>query len=116
MRQFRPRLTEDMVKALLEAIDTEASKLAWLYDDKKREAHKLAGTLIENDPIHFDKNPGYRKVCDAYQEAKRKCDLLESVEVQFQRLLNNGTQGRRRNVNFWRSRILSIQLRQAKEP
>ncbi len=113
MKEFRPRLTGEMLEVLCEAISSEASRLAYLYDEKNREAHKLAGELIPHNPIHFDKDPEYQKLCQEKEQAKRKVELLENVEFQFNRLLNNQTKGRR-VVRRWQSRLFEIQLRNAR--
>ena len=113
MKEFRPRLTDQMLQVLCEAIGSEASRLAYVYDEKKREAHKLAHKLMEHEPIHFDKDPEYQKLCYEREEARRKVQLLEDVEFQFKRLLKNQTKGRR-VVRRWNSRIFDIQLRNAR--
>ena len=114
MKEFRPRLTSEMLQALCEAIDTEATKLALLYTEKRDLRFKLAHKLIETDPIHFDKDPEYQKLCEEEREAERKVKLLEDIEVQFKRLLNTRVKGRREGFRPWRSRLFHPGLRGAR--
>jgi len=113
MKEFRPRLTSEMLEVLCEAISGEATRLAYLYDEMNNAANKLAQELIPKEPIHFDKDPEYQKLCQERAEARRKVELLEDVEFQFKRLLKNQTKGRR-VVRRWNSRIFDIQLRNAR--
>jgi len=114
MKEFRPRLTNEMLEVLCEAIDTEATKYALLYTEKRDLRFKLAHKLIEDDPIHFDKHPEYQKLCEEEREAHRKVQLLEGIEVQFKRLLNNKVRGRRERFRPWRSRLFHPGLRGAR--
>jgi len=113
MKEFRPRLTTEILEALCEAISSEATRLAYLYDEKNSAASKLAQELLVKEPIHFDKNPDYQKLCQEREQARRKVHLLEDIEFQFKRLLNNQTKGRR-VVRRWHSRLFEIQLRNAR--
>jgi len=102
-----------MLEVLCDAISGEATRLAYFYDKKNSAANKLAQELIPKESIHFDKNPEYQKLCQERAEAKRRVLLLEDLEFQFRRLLNNQTKGRR-VVRRWNSRIFDIQLRNAR--
>jgi len=113
MKEFRPRLTSEMLEVLCEAISSEASRLAYLYDEKNSAANKLAQELIPKEPIRFDKNPDYQKLCQERKQVGKKVQLLEDIEFQFKRLLNNRTKGRR-VVRRWQSRLFEIQLRNAR--
>ena len=114
MKEFRPRLTSEMLQALCEAIDTEATKFALLYTEKRDLRFKLAHKLMETDALHFDKNPEYQKLCEEEGQAHRKVQLLEDIEVQFKRLLNNQVKGRRERFRPWRSRLFHLGLRGAR--
>ena len=117
MKEFRPRLTDQMLQVLCAAIDREASRLADVYDDKKRLANDMAHKLMAQNPneIYWDRDPEYQKLWDEVHEAKRKVTLLEDVETQFKRLLENETKGRRRVLRPWQSRLFHVALRKARE-
>jgi len=111
MREFRPRLTVQMLEVLLEAIDQVATELANEYDEKKQKAWALGHKLVEKEGLHFDKNPDYQRLHRESEKARDKVELLEDIEIQFQRLLNNRVKGRRERLKPWRSRIYHKALR-----
>jgi len=113
MKEFRPRLTTEMLQALCEAINSEATRQAYIYDEKNQECHSMVGALIEKDPINFDKDPEYSKLCREKEVARKNVFLLESIEQQFKRLLDNKPKGRRRIVRSWETRIFNLELRNA---
>lgn len=105
MKEFRPRLTGEMLEVLCEAISTEANRLAKIYEERRKLHTELACKLMEIDQINFDKDPEYQKLGMEVEEARQKVLLLEQVGLQFRRLINNKTKGRRRVIKPWLSRI-----------
>jgi len=104
-----------MLEALCQAIDTEANKMVEIYDEKRKLRFGLAHKLMEEtNMVYWDKDPEYQKLCEEEREAKAKVMLLEDIEVQFKRLLNNKVRGRRESFRPWRSRLFHPGLRGAR--
>lgn len=105
MKEFRPRLTSEMLEILCEAIDREADRLAKIYGEKRKLHRELAFKLMEVDELNFDKDPEYQKLGLEMERIRQKVLLLEEIDLQFRSLLRNKTKGRRVVMRPWLSRI-----------
>jgi len=100
LKEFRVRLNEKELQALLESIDSYCKQLI-----KKRLLNKEANEeLLHSCNFKHWENPEtdakFKLLCHEGSVIDGKIRSLESVERQFKDLLKGKTRGRRRNPSF----------------
>ena len=100
LKEFRVRLNDKELQALLEAIDSYCKQLL-----KKRLLNKEANEeLLHSCNFKHWENPEtdarFKTLCQESSIIDNKIRSLESVERQFKDLLKGKTRGRRRNPSF----------------
>jgi len=98
LKEFRVRLNEKEITALLEVIDLACVK--FMADSEK--AKQKISELIKVDV--YGQSPEFKQLVSISIESKRKFHLLETIEKHFKLLQKGKTKGRRARVDFWESR------------
>jgi len=101
LKEFRVRLDQKEIEALLEAIDAYCKQLI-----KKRLLNKEANEeLLRSCNFKHWENPEtdakFKTLCQESSAIDAKIRSLESVERQFKDLLKGKTRGRRRKPSFY---------------